>query len=65
MQNLPYLHWKRSSLFRKVSSPSWKKCQTNPYACMNAYNGNAYLFMSKNRRTVKINLCLKWNVRIL
>ena len=28
-------------------------------------NGNAYLFMSKNRRTVKINLCLKWNVRIL
>lgn len=32
---------------------------------MNAYNGDAYLFMSKNRRTVKINLCLKWNVRIL
>lgn len=32
---------------------------------MDAYNGDAYLFMSKNRRTVKINLCLKWNARIL
>ena len=31
---------------------------------MNAYNGDAYLFMSKNRRTVKINLCLKWNAKI-
>ena len=27
-------------------------------------NGNAYLFMSKNRRTVKINLCLTWNAKI-
>ena len=27
-------------------------------------NGNAYLFMSKNRSTVKINLCLTWNARI-
>ena len=32
---------------------------------MDAYNGDAYLFMSKNRRTVKIYLCLKWNARIL
>lgn len=32
---------------------------------MDAYNGDVYLFMSKNRRTVKINLCLKWNARIL
>ena len=32
---------------------------------MDAYNGDAYLFMSKNRRTLKINLCLKWNARIL
>ena len=27
-------------------------------------NSDAYLFMSKNRRTVKINLCLTWNAKI-
>ena len=31
---------------------------------MNAYNDDAYLFMSKNRRTVKINLYLTWNAKI-